>query len=219
MTILITLLPGSDYDRERYGITHRSEHVYRVAGKGVHNRSHPHRIQVWDNTVRPNSDPDRLTEFTGRVGPGAYIDPQGKGTDDPITVTTSAESIAITNSGRNTGTEPSGQVYAPQTLTIGDYVVLTYPDGWLSQPYVLTARPLGDPGLAPLATAHVKPELRQAVRAARQFSDESSTELERLGDEAERTCDYHERDERSADCGELAWEHLDRLLTLLDDVR
>jgi hypothetical protein len=217
-TILIPLRPGSEYDRTSYGITHRSEHVYRVTGKGVHNRSFPHRVQVWDNTVRPNTDPDQLTEFTGRVGPGAYIDPQGKGTDAATTVTTSAESIAITRTGANTGTAVSGQVYAPHTMTIGDYILLVYPDGTLSDPYVLTARPLGDPGLVPVAQAAVAPELRRAVRAAKQFDREAAEEMHRLGEQAEKTCDYRHRDERSADLGELAWEHLGALLAHLDHV-
>ncbi len=215
-TALISLAPGSDYDRERYGITHHSTHVFRVTGKGVHNRSHPHRVQVWDNTLRPNTDPDRLTEFTGRVGPGAYLDPQGKGTDSPITVTTSAEAVAVTNDGRTTGTEASGQVWAPETVAIGDFVALVYPDGTMSDPYRLTARPLGDSGLTPVTV--LTPELRRAVQAAHTFDAEAAEELTRLGKEAEKTCDYRQRDERSADLGDLAWEHLGAVLSCLDDI-
>ncbi|GIE98951.1 hypothetical protein [Paractinoplanes rishiriensis] len=218
-TVLIGMLPGSDYDRTTYGITHRSAHVFRVTGTGVHNRCYPHRVQVWDNTGRPNTDPGRFTEFTGRVGPGAYIDPCGKGTDTPVTVTTSAEAVAVTNNGTNTGTEASGQVYAPETIAMGDVVILVYPGGLLSEPYVLTARPLGDPRLTPLAANTVTPDLLRALNAARQFEQTAAAELAKLGEVAEETGDFRHRDERSADLGEVAWERLSDLLAHLDQVQ
>jgi hypothetical protein len=136
--ITIELQPARD---NTYGIMFQSAHVYRMAGPGLHNRAFPHRIVVWDNTVRPNTG--------GRTGPGTYVDPNGKGTDAPTSWLTSSESVTITNGGTNTGTVASGQVYADDTLRVGGRVQLAYPDGTTSAPMVLTARPLADPALIP----------------------------------------------------------------------
>jgi len=140
-TTIIQLAPARDDDRTAYGITHRSAHVYRVTGPGVHNRSYPHRVTVWDNTHRPNG---------ARVGQGAYIDPSGKGTDADTTVTLAAEPVTIHASDSGTGTVASGQVYSNDALTTGQYVVLRYPDGTHSDPYRVESRPLSDPCLAPV---------------------------------------------------------------------
>lgn len=148
---LIEMTVGSDND-QTYGIRLRSAHVYRISGKGTHNPNFPHRINVWDNTIRPNTDPERFVPALGRkVGPGAFIDPHGHGTDDMLTVMTSAEATAITNNGTNTGSVASGQVYADTRLTIGDRVVLVFPDGGLSRVYTITARPLANPDLIPVS--------------------------------------------------------------------
>lgn len=151
MTIIIDLRDASEREREIYGITHRSAHVYEMTGAGLHNRSHPHRVTVWNNTRRPNTRPDEWNEHSGKPGPGAYLDPRGKGTDEAVTVTTKAESIAITANGTNTGTVASGQVYAPEKLAIGAFALLRYPDGSLSDPFRVTARPLADPVLIPVS--------------------------------------------------------------------
>ncbi|MEV1109961.1 hypothetical protein AB0I95_15090 [Micromonospora sp. NPDC049751] len=150
-TVIVNLAEASDYKREAYGITHKGEHVYHVTGAGLHSRSHPHRVVVWDNTGRRNFYPDRWNECSGKPGPGAWLDPNGKGTDSEVTVILDAESIVITNNGTNTGTPASGQVYAPRPhLAIGDIVIMVYPDGTPSAPYVVEARPLRDPELVPL---------------------------------------------------------------------
>lgn len=147
----IEMCPGDKTDGT-YGICFRSVFVYRINGKGIHNPTFPHRINVWNNTSRLNSDPDRFSPAIGRkVGPGRYISPHGHGTDDMMTVTTSAESTAITNNGTNTGTVASGQVYADRALTIGERIVLLLPGGSNSGPFVITARPCADPVLVPVA--------------------------------------------------------------------
>ncbi|MGI5243346.1 hypothetical protein [Dactylosporangium sp. CA-139066] len=64
----------------------------------------------------------------------------------------------------------------------------------------------------------VTPSLRTAIQRARHFDRTASAELQRLSARAESTGDYRYRDERAADHGELAWEHLRSLLTHLDDV-
>lgn len=148
----IEMAIASEYDQRNYAIRLISAHVYRVTGRNVHNRSHPHRIKVWDNTGRPNADPERWSEFLGRkIGPGRYIGPDGRGTDAEVSVTTSAEAVAITNNGTNTGTVASGQVYAETELVIGDEVLLVLPSGATMGPAVLTARPVADPVLVPVS--------------------------------------------------------------------
>lgn len=144
ITIEMTPAPSNTY-----GIRFKSVHVYRMTGPGLHNRSFPHRIAEWDNTMRLNTNPDEWSEYSGKTGPGTFVDPSGKGTDEPTSWLTSSESVAITNNGTNTGTVASGQVYADVTLKIGDQVVLAYPDGTTSAPMVLTARSLADPVLIP----------------------------------------------------------------------
>ena len=141
MTTIIDMVEADSYRREGYGITHTSRYIYRVEGArgDVHNPVFPHRVKVWDNTVRPD-------------GSGKYIDPNGKSTDSPVSVLTSAGPLAITSSGTNTGTAASGRVYADVPLTIGETVRLRWPDGSLSDPYVVTPVPLDDPALVPASS-------------------------------------------------------------------
>ncbi|MDG4783275.1 hypothetical protein O7614_26805 [Micromonospora sp. WMMD961] len=139
-------------DKRTYGITHRGVFVHEVSGKGLHNRQYPHRVQVWDNTGRPNprnGEPVRYGQY-GRIdgGDGKYLDPNHNATDEPVTVLLSAESIAITNNGTNTGTWDGGQPFGA-ALKVGEAVRLRYMDGTLSDPYVVTTRPLADPVLIP----------------------------------------------------------------------
>lgn len=145
--ITIDLVDG-DRNAQSYGIRFRSKFVYRFTGTGLHNPSSPHRVNVWDNTGRPNTDPDRFKPALGRkVGPGAYIDPRGHGTDHATSILTNAESTIMTDNGTNTGTEASGQVYADVTIRTGESVMLRAPDGNVTGPYRLTTRFLSDPVL------------------------------------------------------------------------
>ncbi len=142
--IRIPMFTDAYYARE-YNLIYKSEYVYRVRG-ATHNPSSPHRIQVWDNTDRKNTQPGEWNAHTGRKnGTGAYIDPRGYDTDHETSVLMSAESSVITNTGTNTGTRASGQVYAEGSLSIGDRVQLVLPDGSESVVYVLTAVPMRDP--------------------------------------------------------------------------
>lgn len=116
--------------RQQYGITHLSRHVFQTS-RG----SHPTRVQVWCNTGRPNprnGEPVRFGEY-GPIdgGRGAYLDPGRKATDAAYSILLSPESVAITSNGTNTGTEASGQVYAPSDTRIveNDTLVLALPDG------------------------------------------------------------------------------------------
>ena len=138
--IVIRLAYATDYDREQSGITHRSEFIYRISGRNT--SRDPHRVLVWDNTVRENSPdhphkygPDAPGAFgVGKIGPGKYVSPKRKGTDEPVSFTWQRECSVITNNGTNTGTPASGQVWSPITLSVGDTVILAYPDGSQSIP-------------------------------------------------------------------------------------
>ena len=134
--------------REFYGITHEGVVRHTVTGPGLHNRSFPHRVQVWSNTGRPNPHPGevRWTEYGSIGGPGQYLDPRNKGTDDPATVYLASESVGIyavyTEEDRRRAMEG-------EPLRVGQRVRLLYPDGTLSEPYVITAGHLSDPSLIP----------------------------------------------------------------------
>jgi hypothetical protein len=60
-----------------------------------------------------------------------YLDPSNNATDEPTSILLSPEPSVITSNGTNTGTEASGQVYAPAgtVLRDGDLLTLVYPDG------------------------------------------------------------------------------------------
>jgi len=137
----------ADAREQTYGILFSSVNVHVIRG-AKHNKFAPHRIKVWCNIFRKNPHPGEVkwTNFGSIGGDGEYLDPNNRGTDDPITVTTSAEATCITSDGRNTGTEASGQVYGLM-LTVGDPVMLVLPDGTEHGPYVIRQRPLHDPHL------------------------------------------------------------------------
>jgi hypothetical protein len=139
--ITIDLIPASDYYTEHYGQLFESVTRHTVTGKNVHNRSFPHRIAVWDNTRRPNTDPTRRVD--GRpVGEGRYVDPFGRGTDADRSFLLSAQSIVI-------AATPTERPERGETLTVGDTVQLRYPDGTVSGPMTVTSGFLADPGLIP----------------------------------------------------------------------
>jgi hypothetical protein len=71
----------------------------------------------------------------------------------------------------------------------------------------------------PPTTFEPTPSLLSAIRRARAFDDAATAELARLSDAAESTGDYRYRDERCADLGEVAREHLCLLLNQLDHIR
>jgi len=123
--IEIQMTAGTKND-ETYGITYRSAYVYRGIGSG------PIRIKVWSNVNRPNPHPGtkRWTEFGSIGGDGQYLDPNNKGTDEPRSILTGPECVAICADTRmNTGQPGSGQVYAAERLRGGEAVALILPDG------------------------------------------------------------------------------------------
>lgn len=125
----IQLIDADQYQRGSYGIQFTSARKFKVTGKGVHSRHHPHELVVWDNTTRPNP--------TGAGG--AWIDPNGRATDENVSIHLSARAIVIAKG--------SSIDYSATELTIGQTVHLLYPDDTMSGPYVITARNLADPVL------------------------------------------------------------------------
>jgi hypothetical protein len=119
-------------DRAQYGIMYLSRYVYDARRR----LSAPTRVQVWSNLRRPNTRNGEPVKY-GEYGPlnggnGAYLDPSNHATDNAMTIYLTPEASAITNNGTNTGTEASGQVFAPghpEPIREGDTIVLIYPDG------------------------------------------------------------------------------------------
>jgi len=148
-TAIIDLVETTGDRRAFYGITHTSASVFQVRGAGLHNRHYPHRVVIWDNTVRPVGGKWHVQPHLRNL-PGAYIDPSGRPTDNPTTIVLDAECIAIDAYGTGTGTPRSGQVYSDVVLITGGAVQLRYPDGTVSGPYTIATRSCADPVLIPV---------------------------------------------------------------------
>lgn len=137
----ITMIPAPAH-RQTYGITHISQTVHDVSGRGVHNHAYPHRVLVWQHRPNPRNGQPVQWGPNGPIngGVGAYLDPSNRATDDPISVRLSAEPIALTE-------RPIDRPTAGQPLTVGQSVTLLI--NGTTAAYVLTARPLADPVLTP----------------------------------------------------------------------
>ena len=157
-THVVPLSDGSEYDFTHYGILFRSTFVYETNGSAFPNSSFPHRFTVWNNSVRPNEGPlygpdAKGPMGVGKIGPGAYVDPHRKGTDELYSYLIGSESTVITNNGTNTGTAASGQVWCPTLegghafLAEGDVIIFSYPRGGLSEPFKLSSTPYSGPML------------------------------------------------------------------------
>ena len=149
MTTTIIDLQEADADRrDSYGITHEGVVRHTVTGQGLHARGYPHRVQVWDNTGRPNPHPGetRRTQYGWYGGDGRYLDPHNQGTDATTTVYLASESIALL---AHYTAEDIAHAREGEPLAVGQRVRLRYPAGRLSGEYTIAARPLADPELEP----------------------------------------------------------------------
>lgn len=129
----IDLRPASDYRRKHYGVLLESTTEHDVTGRGVHNRHHPHVVDVWQNKQRP--------DYSGQAE--AYSDPRGGTTDQPYTFLLKARAVVIALNGPGPEQEPG------ETLALGDVVRLTvhgFSLGW----FQIMNRPLHDPHLVPI---------------------------------------------------------------------
>lgn len=131
MTKIIPMIEPKPYWTEHYGILFESAFVYET------NRSHsPTRLQVWDNTRRPNPDPGGPIQW-GECGPlptggdGKWIDPNNRATDTERSYLIKTEATTIDAYGTGTGSVASGQVYStdPRRICDGDRVLLRFADG------------------------------------------------------------------------------------------
>lgn len=123
----INMAKASTYRTETYGVTDASAFVYKAEAS-----TFPTRLVAWDNTGRPNLRNGQPTRWgnAGAIdgGNGQYLDPNNLATDAPVSVLITPEASVITDSGTNTGTQASGQVYdANRTvLRTGDTLELVY---------------------------------------------------------------------------------------------
>lgn len=124
----IVMDAATDYSAAHYGILHKSRNVYETTQSNG-----PTRLVVWDNTGRINKRNGQQVNYSnyGVIdgGNGRFLDPQNQATNDPVSILLTPESSVITNSGTNTGTVASRQVYAPGKLADGDTATLSYPSG------------------------------------------------------------------------------------------
>ena len=142
----ILMIETAEYRRDHYGVTHSSLYVY-----GTSTSHSPTRIDMWDNTGRPNpfkgmklgdvafkGNPHReqvITEWfankASRPLTAKYFDPQNEPTDAPVSILISPESSAIcADTSMNTGQPGSGQVYDKGvTLRREDTATLRFLDG------------------------------------------------------------------------------------------
>ena len=133
---------STDYEESVYGILARATHDHRIKG-AKHNRRARFMITVWDNTIRPNPHPGEVKylQYGSIGGDGQWLDPHNRGTDDEISVTTSAQATCITSSRVRTGPEEGVELAIDQT------VMLRLPGGEELGPYVIRQKALHDPHL------------------------------------------------------------------------
>jgi hypothetical protein len=127
----IDLKPADDYRRDNYGVLLESETLHTMSGRGVHNRSFNHEIQVWEN--RPSkvtvADPDQL------------VTPHGQPTEERYHFQTKAVPTVLT------AWKEERQEQGPG-LAVGDQVEL-YVQGFSIGTFTVTAGVLRDPILLP----------------------------------------------------------------------
>lgn len=135
----IPMVPAKASRRD-YGVIHSSAFVYH----GLRKWGGPTRIDVWDNTDRPNPykgaklgeviGQQTITEWfvsTGKTEP-RFFDPHNEPTDAEISILISPESSSMcADTYYNTGSPGSGQIYAPDDAVLrkGDTATLRFADG------------------------------------------------------------------------------------------
>ena len=124
----IRLAAAPVYRSEHYGVIYESITQHDVTGPGVHNRHHPHRVDVWENRL------DRRDREHG--GTGQIVDPHGNVTTDRFSFLLSPQAVMIT-AHRRDDVAPQGE-----TLRIGSLVRL--PGFGV---FRIAARPLHNPHL------------------------------------------------------------------------
>lgn len=126
----------------RYGIAFRSASDRKIKG-AKYNRHASFTITIWLNVFRPNPHPVAVWKGVGMIGgPGKYLGADNKGTDEPYSVTASAQAAVISN-------RPGLGGQLGEEISIGQAVVLVLPDGTELGPFIVTDRRMADPYLVP----------------------------------------------------------------------
>lgn len=120
--ITVEMVPADAYRTEHYGVLLASAAKYGVQGRGFHNPSFFHVVEVWEN----------------REGQ----DPHGRPTEAKHTVLLNAQPSVIS-------TRPNTDLYADETLLIGTEVELVV-NGFPIGSYRIEAGRLSDPTLVPI---------------------------------------------------------------------
>lgn len=135
----------ADLNEAGYGIVFRSAADHHING-AKHNRGALFEITVWLNVFRPNPHPVAVWKGVGMIGgPGKYLGSDNKGTDEPYSVTTSAQASVIS-------AHPIERTPVGATLKIGQAVILKLPNhrGDELGPFIVTDRMMADPHLVPV---------------------------------------------------------------------
>lgn len=129
--IVVYVQPGDDYNRKEYGIVLKSATQHDFAGGGIHNRHHPHVLQVWDNAAREQED-------------GTYLDPYHRPTDERYSYEWSPQAVVI-SAHRGEPRPEEGD-----TLRLQDVVELRIAgSGYVLGQFRVVARPLHNPHMVP----------------------------------------------------------------------
>lgn len=132
-TVKINLKAASQDRRESYGLLFESETLHSMTGPGLHNRSFPHRIQVWI------SKRSKRTDDLARTDEPVYRSCDGAITERGVLAfRTSAESVMIAST--PVQRDPQGP-----TLRTGQVIELS---GFGL--FRITAKALHDPVLVPV---------------------------------------------------------------------
>lgn len=135
--IVINLDPADAYRRENYGVLLTSQTTHRFTGRGIHNPSFSHCLDVWTNKVHP--DPEL------RSSAKPYRDPHGHSTDQGFSFLWSAQASVISLS-------PIARAPEGVTLQLG-VVVTPLVHGYPLGDFQIRARRGYDPHLVQVDTA------------------------------------------------------------------
>ena len=126
-----------------YGLAYRSAADHKIQG-AKHNRGANFQINIWINVFRPNPHPVAVWKGVGMIGgPGKYLGADNKGTDQPYSVTTTAQASVIS-------ARPIFYGAVGEGLKLGQSVMLRLPSGVELGPFVVTDRAMSDPELVPV---------------------------------------------------------------------
>lgn len=139
------LMTYADMNEQSYGIAFRSTADHHIEG-ARHNPGSLFTVTVWLNVFRSNPFPEKAQwRGVGMVGgPGKYLGADNKGTDEPYSVTTSAQASVLS-------AHPIERTPIGDNLKVGGSVVLVLPDHTELGPFVIAQGSLADPHMVAVA--------------------------------------------------------------------